>query len=70
MISRIIRNKNKKKMFESETDFEIDKCIFCESNDIVITDKFGNKFKCENCGKEFSAQDIQKFLDKGLIEEA
>ena len=69
MLDKIIRNKNRKKMFESETDFEINKCIFCESNSIIVIDRFGNKFKCENCKKEFSAQDIEKFVKKGYIKE-
>lgn len=67
MIEKIRIKKDNEKMFESETNFEVDRCIFCESENIVIKDAFGNKFKCEECGAEFSIQDIQKFIDKNMI---
>lgn len=69
MIDKIIRDENRKKMFESETDFIVDRCIFCESKNIIITNRFGNAFKCEDCGAEFTAQDIEKFISKGMIKE-
>jgi len=48
-------------MFESTTTKNIKKCPFCKATDkhLIVMDAFGNKFKCEVCGKVFTAQEYK-----------